>query len=151
MDNDTKPTLQQNNTFANRDNQDGMTSTALETEDETANLTFAVKVKDSFYNFLFLLINENHSSPLLQYLSFIIEDLQLISFAFTGKLVITLMPTWIVVLLNVFDYHGGNSYTYSRFQVIFGLVSGAALLLCTLLFRIFYACWVKLQNYKSST
>ena len=147
MENDStnKPLLQQNNTFANQNHNDGMTSTALETEDEAANLTFAAKVKDSFYNFLFILVNQSQTSSILEYLSFIVEDLQLISFAFTGKLVISLMPSWIVVLLNVFDYHGGDSYSYDKFKIIFGIVAGVSLLLGALLSYIFYNCWVSLN------
>jgi hypothetical protein len=143
-----KPILQQNNTFANQNNNDGMTSTALETEDESANLSFAAKIQDSFYNSLFILINGAGAGSALQYLAFIIEDLQLISFAFAGKLLISLMPTWIVVLLNVFDYHGGESYSYNRYLVIFGIVAAAALLLVALMVRIYSSCWVSIIGVK---
>ena len=137
-----QPTLTQNQTF-NNNNTDALTSTAADSDDTAANLTWGAKVSDCFYNLLFLILNGNTNSPVLEYLTFIIEDLQIISYAFVGKLTISLMPTWIVVLLNVFDYHGGESYSFAKYKVIFGIVAAAVFFLFTLYSYVFYGCWVR--------
>lgn len=142
MEEDNQPHLTQNQTFANKDHTDAVTSTAADSDDTAANLTFAAKFNDCLFNLLFLIVNGNNPNPVLEYFSFIIEDLQIISYAFTGRLMITLMPNWLVVLLNVFDYHGGDGYSYSKYKVIFGLCAAAVFLLVTLLSYVFYGCWV---------
>ena len=125
---------------------DGVSSTAT-SEEEVTNMSFAAKVYDVFFNVLFLMIHGNNPNPILEYLTFIIEDLQLISFAFSYKLEIHMLPEWIQEVLDILEYHG-EDFNYEKYKVVFGLSAFAVVILVLNLAYIFYGCWVSKRIYK---
>lgn len=129
----------QEDKYQHRDNASSVTDAA----EESINLmTFADKVYDVFFNVLFLMIHGNNPNPILEYLTFILEDLQLISFAFSYKLEVHLLPDWIQEVLDILEYHGEN-FTYAKYLLIFGLSALAVVILVLNVSYIFYGCWVR--------
>jgi hypothetical protein len=96
------------------------------------------------------MIHGNNPNPILEYLTFILEDFQLISFAFSYKLNVNMLPDWIQEIMDILEYHG-EDYNYDKYKLIFGLSAFAVVIMVMNLAYIFYGCWVSLQQYNMMT
>ena len=84
---------------------------------------------------------------LLENLNFIIEDLQLVSFAFNYKLFakLTFMPRAFNTLMNILQYRG-EVYSFRKYLLVFGLCVTAVTSLSTLFIYILVSVWVRFSR-----
>lgn len=106
-------------------------------------------------NCFYLIVSTNSEysqfTTWIGYLFLIIEDAQMISWAFSQKLAIQYLPAFVNTLLDVFEYRGPDGFfDFGKFKIVFGLVSGSIVLMLALFLYIIQGCKVSDSSLKTT-